>query len=168
MGTTISTESESNRFQELFASGAHRDRAFLPPSRLVSSAIRQETHGRAPGTQDFRQAFVAQIENRSSVQQVQSRCHAPQQGNGPGHLCPSLCSPRQAFGRAPRRGLSCLAPSARSAVAASREQDCQRIDEHQRFNHKQPQGFFSELHTPAYHPLRERPACLSAKSRNII
>ena len=167
MRTTSSPESESKRVQEVIGSEAHRDRAFGPAFRLVSSASSCETHGRAPGTPDFRQAFVEQIENRSNFQQVQSRCHGPQQWNGRGHLS-SLFSPRQAFARASTRELASLASSAPSALGASREQDCQRIGQHQRFNDKEPQSFFSEWRLPAYHPFREGPACLSAKTSKII
>ena len=148
MRTTSSPESESKRVQEVIGSEAHRDRAFGPAFRLVSSASSRETHGRAPGTADFRQAFVEQFENRSNFHHVQSRCHAPQQWNGTGHLS-SLCSARQAFGRALTRELVSLVSSAPSALGASREHDCQRIGQHQRFNDKEPQSFFSELQLPA-------------------
>ena len=90
MRTTSSSQSESKRFHVLFARGEHRDRSFIQlrtssavllsklchqQSRRVSRATRwsptrHATHGRAPGTQAFGQALLAEMEGGSSFQQV--------------------------------------------------------------------------------------------------
>ena len=70
MRTTSSAQYESKRFQVMFASAAQRDRDLIPASKSVSSGVRNESHGRAPGSQAFGEAFVAHRDNRSSFQQV--------------------------------------------------------------------------------------------------